>query len=32
MGGTNVWTFSDSFDMVRGNHDIRSAVRFARIS
>jgi hypothetical protein len=23
VGGTNVWTFSDSFDMVRGKHDIR---------
>jgi hypothetical protein len=23
VGGTNVWSFSDSFDMVRGNHDIR---------
>ena len=23
VGGTNVWTFSDSLDMVRGNHDIR---------
>ena len=30
VGGTNVWTFSDSLDMVRGNHDIRiggSAIR-----
>ncbi len=24
VGGTNVWTFSDSLDMVRGNHDIRA--------
>ncbi len=23
VGGTNVWTFSDSLDMVRGNHDVR---------
>jgi hypothetical protein len=23
VGGTNVWMFSDSFDMVRGSHDIR---------
>jgi hypothetical protein len=23
VGGTNVWMFSDSLDMVRGNHDIR---------
>jgi len=23
VGGTNVWTFSDSLDMVRGSHDIR---------
>ena len=23
VGGTNVWTLSDSLDMVRGNHDIR---------
>ena len=23
VGGTNVWTFSDSLDMIRGNHDIR---------
>ncbi len=23
VGGTNVWTFSDSLDMVRGKHDIR---------
>ncbi|HEY3939213.1 MAG TPA: carboxypeptidase-like regulatory domain-containing protein [Bryobacteraceae bacterium] len=22
VGGTNVWTFSDSLDLVRGNHDI----------
>jgi len=22
-GGTNVYTFSDTFDMIRGNHDIR---------
>jgi hypothetical protein len=24
VGGTNVWTFNDSLDMVRGNHDIRA--------
>ena len=24
VGGTNVWTFNDSIDMVRGNHDIRA--------
>lgn len=24
VGGTNVWTFSDSLDMVRGSHDIRA--------
>jgi hypothetical protein len=23
VGGTNVWTFSDTLDMVRGKHDIR---------
>ena len=23
VGGTNVWSLSDSFDMVRGSHDIR---------
>jgi len=23
VGGTNVWTLSDSFDMVRGKHDLR---------
>ncbi|MGA8028722.1 MAG: carboxypeptidase-like regulatory domain-containing protein [Bryobacteraceae bacterium] len=23
VGGTNVWMFSDTLDMVRGNHDIR---------
>lgn len=23
VGGTNVWMFSDSFDMIRGSHDIR---------
>jgi Carboxypeptidase regulatory-like domain len=23
VGGTNVWTFSDSLDMVRGSHEIR---------
>ena len=23
VGGTNVWTFADSLDMVRGKHDIR---------
>ena len=24
VGGTNVWTFNDSLDLVRGNHDIRA--------
>ncbi len=24
VGGTNVWTYSDSLDMVRGHHDIRA--------
>lgn len=24
VGGTNVWTFSDTFDMIRGNHDIKA--------
>jgi Carboxypeptidase regulatory-like domain len=24
VGGTNVWTFNDSLDMVRGSHDIRA--------
>jgi hypothetical protein len=24
VGGTNVWTYNDSLDMVRGNHDIRA--------
>jgi len=24
VGGTNVWTFSDSLDLVRGSHDIRA--------
>ncbi len=28
MGGTNVWTFSDSVDMVRGSHDIRAGFGF----
>jgi hypothetical protein len=28
VGGTNVWTFSDSFDMVRGKHDIRVGFNF----
>jgi hypothetical protein len=23
VGGTNVWTFSDSLDLIRGSHDIR---------
>jgi Carboxypeptidase regulatory-like domain len=23
VGGTNVWTISDTFDMIRGSHDIR---------
>jgi len=25
-GGTNVYTFSDTFDMIRGNHDIRAGI------
>jgi hypothetical protein len=28
VGGTNVWTYSDSIDMVRGNHDIRAGFGF----
>ncbi len=28
VGGTNVWTFSDSLDMVRGSHDIRVGFGF----
>jgi hypothetical protein len=28
VGGTNVWTFSDSLDMVRGSHDIRAGFGF----
>ena len=28
VGGTNVWTFSDSVDMVRGSHDIRAGFGF----
>jgi Carboxypeptidase regulatory-like domain len=28
VGGTNVWTFSDSLDMVRGNHNIRIGFNF----
>ena len=26
LGGTNVWTFSDTFDMIRGHHNIRAGV------
>jgi hypothetical protein len=26
IGGTNVWTMSDTFDMIRGSHDIRFGV------
>jgi hypothetical protein len=26
VGGTNVWTFSDSLDMVRGKHNIRAGI------
>ena len=26
IGGTNVWTFSDSLDMVRGKHNIRAGI------
>ena len=26
VGGTNVWTVSDTFDMIRGSHDIRVGV------
>ena len=25
-GGTNVFSFSDTFDMIRGNHDIRVGI------
>jgi hypothetical protein len=28
VGGTNVWTFSDSVDLVRGSHDIRAGFGF----
>jgi Carboxypeptidase regulatory-like domain len=28
VGGTNVWTFSDSLDMVRGGHEIRVGLGF----
>jgi len=28
VGGTNVWSFSDSLDMVRGNHDIRAGFEY----
>src|ERR1700733_7504512 len=28
VGGTNVWTFSDSLDMVRGSHDFRFGFNF----
>ena len=28
IGGTNVWTFSDSLDLVRGNHDLRVGFGF----
>jgi hypothetical protein len=28
VGGTNVWTFSDSLDMVRGSHDFRVGLNF----
>ena len=28
VGGTNVWTFGDSLDMVRGNHDIRAGLGY----
>ena len=28
VGGTNVWTFSDSLDMVRGKHNIRAGLNF----
>jgi hypothetical protein len=28
VGGTNVWTFSDSLDMVRGSHDFRVGFNF----
>ncbi len=28
VGGTNVWTYSDSLDMVRGSHDIRAGFGF----
>jgi len=28
VGGTNVWTFNDSIDLVRGNHDIRAGLGY----
>jgi hypothetical protein len=28
VGGTNVWTFSDSLDLVRGKHDIRAGFSY----
>jgi hypothetical protein len=28
VGGTNVWTFSDSLDLVRGSHDVRIGFNF----
>jgi Carboxypeptidase regulatory-like domain len=28
IGGTNVWTFSDSLDIVRGKHNIRAGINF----
>ncbi len=28
VGGTNVWTFSDSLDLIRGNHNIRIGFNF----
>ncbi|HEX5229547.1 MAG TPA: carboxypeptidase-like regulatory domain-containing protein, partial [Bryobacteraceae bacterium] len=28
VGGTNVWTFSDSLDLVRGSHDFRFGFNF----
>jgi len=28
VGGTNVWTFSDSLDMVRGKHNVRAGINF----
>ncbi len=31
VGGTNVYSFSDTFDMIRGHHDIRVGLGFVSI-